>query len=80
MKTGVVLMELTGRDDAAADLFRRPDAKNLAPADAMDRLNRQYGLDTLFLAGEGIERGWSMKRNFLSRRFTTCWDELPEVK
>ena len=80
MKTGVVLMELTGRDDAAADLFRRPDEKNLALADAMDRLNRQYGRDTLFLAGEGIERKWSMKRNFLSRRFTTCWDELPEVK
>ena len=80
MKTGVVLMELTGRDDAAADLFRRPDEKNLALADAMDRLNRQYGRDTLFLAGEGIGRKWSMKRNFLSRRFTTCWDELPEVK
>ena len=80
MKTGVVLLELTGRDDAAADLFRRPDEKNLALADAMDRINRQYGRDTLFLAGEGIARKWSMKRNFLSRRFTTCWDELPEVK
>ena len=80
MKTGVVLFELTGDDSTDADLFERSDERNLALAEAMDSINHRYGRNTLFLAGEGIKREWSMKRNFLSRRFTTCWDELPEVK
>ena len=49
-------------------------------AEVMDRINHRYGRNTLFLAGEGIERKWNMRRNFLSRRFTTNWNELPEVK
>ncbi len=80
MKTGVVLLELSGLDNADADLFERPDEKNLALADAMDSINHRYGRNTLFLAGEGIKREWRMKQNFLSRRFTTSWEELPEVK
>ena len=80
MKTGVVLFELTGEDCANADLFEQVDEKNIALAEAMDSINYRYGRNTLFLAGEGIERKWTMKRNFLSRRFTTNWKELPEVK
>ena len=80
MKTGVVLFELTDADGAGADFFDRPDERNIALAEAMDGINRRYGRNTLFLAGEGIERPWSMKRDFLSRRFTTNWNELPEVE
>ena len=80
MKTGVVLFELTAADRADGDLFLQPDPRNIALAEAMDSINRRYGRDTLFLAGEGIRREWSMKQNFLSRRFTTSWNELPEVK
>lgn len=80
MKTGVVLFELADEKNTDADLFRRPDEKNIALAGIMDDINRRYGRNTLFLAGEGVERPWTMKRNFLSRRFTTNWNELPEVK
>ena len=80
MKTGVVLFELTAADRVNMDLFERQDAKNIALAEVMDRVNHRYGRNTLFLAGEGIERKWNMKQNFLSRRFTTNWNELPEVK
>ena len=80
MKTGVVLFELEDAAGAGGDLFRQPDARNLALAGAMDEINRRYGRDTLFLAGEGVKREWSMKREFLSRRFTTNWNELPEVR
>ena len=37
-------------------------------------------LKQFFLAGEGVKREWNMKREFLSRRFTTNWNELPEVR
>ena len=80
MKTGVVLFELSAASDADADLFAQPDEKNLALAETMDAVNLKYGRNTIFLAGEGIKREWSMKREFLSRRFTTNWKELLEVK
>ena len=80
VKTGVVLFELSRSDAVNGDLFDRPDEKNVAIAAVMDRINARYGRDTLFLAGAGIRRPWNMKRNFLSPRYTTNWNELPEVK
>lgn len=80
MKTGVVLFELTGEACAKGDLFEQANEKNIALAETMDAINRKYGRNTLFLAEEGIKRAWTMKQNFLSRRFTTNWNELPEVK
>ena len=80
VKTGVVLFELSRSDAVNGDLFNRPDEKNVAIAAVMDRINARYGRDTLFLAGAGIRRPWNMKRNFLSPRYTTNWNELPEVK
>ena len=80
MKTGVVLFELTDENNADRDLFEQPDPKNIALTGTMDVIRRKYGRNALFLAGEGIRKEWTMKQNFLSRHFTTNWDELPEVK
>lgn len=80
MKTGVVLFALSPDNAANADLFDTPDEKNIALAEAMDHINYRFGRNTLFLAGEGIKREWSMRRDFLSPRFTTCWDEILEIQ
>ena len=31
-------------------------------------------------AGSGVNKPWSMKRENLSPRYTTCWSEIPIVK
>ena len=80
MKTGVVLFELCPADRVNMDFFEEPDEKNVVLAEAMAKINHQYGRNTIFTAGEGITRPWTMKQEYLSRRFTTNWNELPEVK
>ena len=80
MKTGVVLFELTPADKNNSDLFEQPDEKNLILAETMDKLNYKYGRNTIFTAGEGIKRPWTMKQDYLSRRFTTNWNEILEIE
>jgi DNA polymerase V len=46
----------------------------------VDMINARWGSDTLIQAGSGIERPWRMRRERMSRRFTTSWEELPMVK
>ena len=35
------------------------------------------GKGTVFIAAQGIERNWSMKRNMKSPNYTTDWENLP---
>ena len=51
-----------------------------ALSDAMDKINQQFGRDSVFLLGEGIRREWTMRQEFLSRKFTTDWQEILTVK
>jgi len=43
-------------------------------------VNQRFGRDAIYLAGQGIKPRWQMRREMLSPRFTTCWEELPRVK
>jgi len=45
----------------------------------MDRLN-SYQRGTLFIAGQGVNPSYQMKREMLSPRYLTRWEELPVVK
>ena len=48
---------------------------------AVDALNARYGKGKVFSAAEGIgEKSWHMKRQKLSPRPTTRWDELMVVR
>lgn len=42
----------------------------------MDKLNDIWGRDTLKIASSGIRQDWAMKRQHISQRYTTNWDEL----
>ena len=80
MKTGVIFFELSPANKRNLDLFEQPDEKKLILAETMDKLNHQYGRNTIFTAGEGIKRPWTMKQEYLSRRFTTNWNEILEIE
>jgi DNA polymerase V len=48
---------------------------------AVDALNAKYGKGKVFSASEGIgKKSWHMKRQKLSPRPTTRWDELIVVR
>ena len=80
MKTGVILFELSPANQINSNFFEQPDEKNLALVETMDKLNYRYGRNTIFTAGEGIKRPWTMKQEYLSRKFTTNWNEILEIE
>jgi DNA polymerase V len=48
----------------------------------LEQVSKRYGRGSIGLGHAGIKGGpdWSMKRDMLSPRYTTNWDELPLVK
>ncbi|WP_350355108.1 DUF4113 domain-containing protein [Shewanella zhangzhouensis] len=63
-KIGVGLLDLTDEAHFQADLFT-PNPANPRIMQACDALNHRYGSDTLFLAAQGIEQKWAMRRELL---------------
>lgn len=56
----------------------RPNDKPLMQA--VDACNEKWGRDTVSFASSGIKQRWKMKREMMSPRYTTVWEELPRVK
>ncbi len=79
-KAGVILSQLIPANTIQLNLFYHP------PQDQDDRLmkeldtiNREYGTGTLHLGATGLNPTWQMKAGKRSPRYSTCWEELPEV-
>ena len=82
-KTGIVFFGLEKPGVARqADLFdETPPAERSRLYAAVDALNARYGKGKVFSAAEGIgKKSWHMKRQKLSPRPTTRWDELMVVR
>ncbi|EBG7308326.1 DUF4113 domain-containing protein [Salmonella enterica] len=48
--------------------------------DVLDHLNAKDGKGTLYFAGWGMPQPWAMKREMLSPRHTTRYEDLLQVK
>jgi DNA polymerase V len=59
------------------DVSTRSNSQQLMSV--LDTIN-QSGAGTVFFAGQGTKKDWSMKREHLSPAYTTRWDQLPRVK
>lgn len=81
-KAGVMLFEIMQEGDAQLDLFSRfhDTDRTRRLMRAVDGINRGMGRHTLHFAAEGIVRPWQMRREFLSARYTTHWNEIPVVR
>ena len=82
-KAGVFLDGLEKADRAQRSLFAGPsDAareRSRTLMQAVDRINRDWGRDTVRFAASGTRRPWAMKQGFKSPRYTTCWQDLKQV-
>ena len=75
-----MLLDLTPAAAVQGGLFDVPDdARAKARMLAVDKLNGRYGRDTVRFAATGIGRAWKLRREFISPRYTTCWEELLTV-
>jgi DNA polymerase V len=77
-KAGVMLTEIIPRSAKPRTLFDDVAAqqKSHALMQTLDRINRRMGSGTLKLLGEGTDKPWAMRRENVSKRYTTEWDEL----
>lgn len=78
-RIGVGLIDLANSHNAQLDLFN-VSLSNPALMRVYDGINQRYGTDTLFLAAQGTEQEWTMRRDLLTPQYTTKWDCLPQIK
>lgn len=77
-KAGVMLMNLLPASVRQPDLFYA--ARNSeALMSVMDRINATWGRGTVRSAAEGVSKAWGMKRERMSPRWTTQWEEVPKA-
>ena len=76
-KTGVIVGGLVRESNVQPDLFAAPeDPARRALAAVVDRLNSKLGDHSVRFGAMGVERGWAMRQERRSKKFTTRWSEL----
>jgi DNA polymerase V len=84
-KSGVLVVGLEPEACRQLSLLAQPpedEARRRTLMTAMDKINAKWGRGACSpaAAGAGKKRSWSMRQEKLSRRYTTCWAELPEAR
>ena len=78
-KCGIMLNALVPEKQVQRNLFDNADReKSRRLMQAIDLVNARLSTPIRW-AAEGLAQPWQVKFNRRSRRYTTCWDELPEV-
>ncbi|MEM8723828.1 MAG: DUF4113 domain-containing protein [Cyanobacteria bacterium P01_G01_bin.39] len=81
-KAGLIMQGLCPENQMQGNVFLQTyePSKHQRLMETIDRLNGRFGKNTVFWAVGGVNRSWNTKRDNVSARYTTCWDELPIVK
>ena len=76
-KAGIVLNDFCSRP-GQIDMFDEtpPRANKEALTQVLNSINTT-GMGKVWFAGQGIDKGWKMKREMLSPAYTTTWTDLP---
>lgn len=79
-KAGVILLDLVSSKRMQGLLFEEYGSENRRKfVRSMEQVVAIYGPSAGFLAAQGVNRSWSMKRESRTPRYTTSWKELPVV-
>ncbi|MGR7905058.1 Y-family DNA polymerase [Klebsiella aerogenes] len=81
-KAGIMLGDFFSQGVAQLNLFdeNAPRAGSDKLMEVLDHLNAKDGKGTLYFAGQGIQQQWQMKREMLSPRYTTRFEDLLVIK
>jgi DNA polymerase V len=66
--------DLLGLVDTAAD------TRSQQRMQAIDAINLRHGKGTLRFAAETLSQSWQPRKRLSSPRYTSDWEELPEVR
>jgi DNA polymerase V len=81
LKAGIILSGLVPDDAVQANLFmegQENSGKSLM--EAIDNINFSHRDDIVKYVASGLTRNWKMRQELRSKRFTSRWDELFEIK
>jgi DNA polymerase V len=80
-KAGVILSNLQAQSATQDFLFDKPyqDSRKQRLMNTVDDWNNRNNAAKVFLAAEGVYQNW-YNQTYKSRRFTTSWNELLEIK
>jgi DNA polymerase V len=83
-KAEVLLHELIPEQGIQTDLLGLVDIELSAHAQrkmhVVDAINKLHGSGAISFAAEHLSQAWKPKRQLVSPRYTSTWDELPEVQ
>lgn len=81
-KAGVIMQGLQPEKMVQGNVFLQgyESERQQRLMETIDRLNDRFGKNTVSWAASGINRSWVTKRDKVSPRYTTNWNELPIVK
>lgn len=80
-KAGVILGDIVPDSSLQGDLFaEKAPQQHRALMQALDNINFSMRNDVVKFASSGLTRNWKMRHEMRSKRFTTRWDEVYEVK
>ena len=71
-------MNLSSEKNQQLELFNAPSSGNKCMP-VLDQINQKYGTDSLFLAAQGIDQKWAMRREFLTPQYTSRWSDIPKI-
>jgi DNA polymerase V len=79
-KAGVTFLDLVPAGRVQSGLFDQPDdTRSLQRMRAIDQLNVRSGRGTIGFGTAGERQAWNLRREFISPRYTTDWNELLRV-
>lgn len=80
-KAGVIVWGITRDHAIQGSLFDSINrGKQEALAQAIDAINRKNGHQKIRVAVQGNEKGWSLRKEYISQQYTTNWDEVIVLK
>ncbi len=80
-KAGVIVDGLQAESSFQQDIFDKTERKKHRDLlKTIDNLNREFGRDKVKLAVQGDGKEWKLRQEKLSKRYTTNWNEIIEVK
>jgi len=81
LKAGVILGGIVPDNSIQANLFvNQSQHQKRFLMEAVDNINFSNRDDIIKYAASGLKRNWKMRQELRSKRFTTRWDELYEIK
>jgi len=80
-KAGVIVDGLQDESHFQQNIFDKTDRTKQREVNQMiDKLNNEFGRDKVKLAVQGDGKEWKLRQEKLSKRYTTNWNEIIEVK